>query len=126
MRNGKPVILYIDDDAEFLDSVRLILESNGFMVDSAPSAEEGLRKFKKERPDLIVVDLMMEEVDSGTNFVKEMKLLNNTAPIYLLSSAGDQLSMTTNYADLGLDGIFQKPLHPEKLLSTIKSKLKLS
>ncbi|HBA85976.1 MAG TPA: response regulator [Verrucomicrobia bacterium] len=124
MRNGKNVILYIDDDQDFLDSMRVILEANGYLVDEAPSAEEGLKKFKKERPDLIIVDLMMEEIDSGVNFVKELKLLNNTAPVFMLSSAGDQLNMVTNYADLGLDGVFQKPLHPDKLLATLKEKLK--
>lgn len=124
MRDGKHVILYVDDDQDFLDSVTVILESNNYVVEPASSAEEGLRKYKKERPDLIIVDLMMEEVDSGTNLVKELRLLKNTAPVYLLSSAGDQLNMVTSYSDLGLDGVFQKPLHPDKLLSTLKEKLK--
>ncbi len=124
MRNGKQVILYVDDDQDFLDSMRVILEANGYIVDEASSAEDGLKKYKKERPDLIIVDLMMEEIDSGTNFVKELKLLNNTVPVYMLSSAGDQLNIVTSYSDLGLDGVFQKPVHPDKLLATIKEKLK--
>ena len=124
MKDGKHVILYIDDDQDFLDSVRVILESRQYVVVQANSAEEGLRKYKQERPDLIIVDLMMEEIDSGTNLVKELKLLGNQAPIYMLSSAGDQLNMVTSYGDLGLDGVFQKPLHPEQLLATLKEKLK--
>ncbi len=123
MRDGKYVILYIDDDPDFLDSVRVILESNGYIMEEAHSAEQGLRVYKETKPDLVIVDLMMEEVDSGTSFVKELRLLGNKAPIYMLSSAGDQLSQTTSYVDLGLDGVFQKPIQPQTLLRTLKEKL---
>jgi len=124
MKNGKHVILYIDDDQDFLDAVRAILEANGYLMEEALSAELGIKKFKETKPDLIIVDLMMEEIDSGTSFVKELRLLGNTAPIYMLSSAGDQLHMTTSYSDLGLDGVFQKPIQPDVLVSTLKERLR--
>ena len=124
MRNGKRIILCIDDDPDFLDTIRLILETSGYLMEEADSAETGLKKYKETRPDLIIVDLMMEEIDSGTGFVKELRLLGNTAPVYLLSSAGDQLFMAIDYTDLGLAGIFQKPIQPEVLLSTLREKLK--
>ena len=124
MRNGRYVILCIDDDQDFLDCIRLILEANGYIIEEAVSAEAGLRKYKGAAPDLVIVDLMMEEIDSGTGFVKELRLLGNTAPIYMLSSAGDQLYMTTSYSDLGLDGVFQKPIQPNTLLATLKEKLR--
>ncbi len=123
MRDGKPVILYVDDDQDFLDSMRTILESNGYLMEEAISAETALRKFKAERPDLIIIDLMMEEVDSGVSLVKELRLLKNTAPIYMLSSAGDQLNLAVDYSDLGLEGVFQKPIQPKVLLKTLKEKL---
>jgi DNA-binding response OmpR family regulator len=124
MRNGKHVILCIDDDQDFLDTIRLILEAGGYLIEEADSAEMGLKKYKETRPDLIIVDLMMEEIDSGTGFVKELRLLGNTAPIYLLSSAGDQFFMAIDYTDLGLAGVFQKPIQPDILLSTLREKLK--
>lgn len=124
MRNGRYVILCIDDDQDFLDCIRLILEANGYLMEEALSAEAGLKKYKEVAPDLVVVDLMMEEIDSGTSFVKELRLLGNTAPIYMLSSTGDQLFMATDYTELGLDGIFQKPIQPDILLSTLGEKLK--
>lgn len=123
MKDGKHVILYIDDDQDMLDSVRLILESNGYVMEEAGTAEEGLQKYKECAPDLIIVDLMMEEVDSGTNFTRELKLQNNKAPVYMLSSVGDQLNAEASYSDLGLSGVFQKPIDPKKLISTIKAKL---
>ena len=124
MKDGKNVILCVDDDKDFLDSVRTILETNNYVVAGASSAEEGLKVYKESKPDLVIVDLMMEEIDSGTGLVKELKLLGNKAPVYMLSSAGDQLSMVTDYSTLGLDGVFQKPLQPKQLLATLKEKLK--
>ena len=80
--------------------------------------------YKEVQPDLLIVDLMMEEVDAGTSFVKELRLLGNKAPIYMLSSVGDSLSMSTDYSDLGLSGVLQKPIDPDRLLTLLKSKLK--
>ncbi len=124
MKDGKYVILYVDDDQDYLDTVRAILESAGYIMVEAHSAEEGIKVYKATQPDLILLDLMMEEVDSGTSMIKELRLLNNRAPIYLLSSAGDQLNMVTSYASLGLDGIFQKPVDPKLLLSTLRERLR--
>ena len=66
---------------------------------------------------------MMEEVDAGTNFAREMKLLDNKAPIYMLSSVGDALSQNIDYHDLGLAGVLQKPITPNVLLKTLKKTL---
>jgi CheY-like chemotaxis protein len=76
------------------------------------------------QPDLILVDLMMEEVDAGTNFVKELKALGNTRPVYMLSSVGDALTLSTDYAALGLAGVLQKPISPAVLKSTLRARLK--
>ena len=124
MQDAKPVILYVDDDQDFLDGMRVILESNGYAMLEALSAEEGLRVFKKERPDLVLVDLMMEEIDAGTSFIKELKLLGSDLPIVMISSAGDNLSLTADYTELGLAGLFQKPVDPQTLLTVLKAKLK--
>lgn len=123
MKKGKPVILCVDDDADFLDSMRTIIESNDYIMDTAPSAEQGLRKFKGEKPDLVLVDLMMEEIDSGTNLVKELKLVDNETPVIMLSSVGDDLTRNVDYSEMGMDGVLQKPVDPEHLLSTIEAKL---
>ena len=80
MKNGKHVILYIDDDQDCLDAVRIILEANGYEMVEARSAEEGLRAYKKSNPDCLIVDLMMEEIDAGTSFVRELQILGNKAP----------------------------------------------
>jgi len=124
MRDGKHVILYIDDDPDYRDSLRLVLEANQYIMEEAASAEEGINVFKKSQPDLIIVDLMMEEVDAGTSFVKELKMLGNTAPIYMLSSVGDNLSQNVNASELGLAGVFQKPIDADSLIFVLKTALK--
>jgi DNA-binding response OmpR family regulator len=124
MQNGKYVILIVDDDPDFLQAMRLFFEANGFIVAEAKSAEEGLNIYKKTNPDLILVDLMMEEIDAGTDFAKELKLLGNKAPIYLLSAAGDEMADNIDYAQLGFAGVFQKPIDNKRLINVIKAKLK--
>jgi len=124
MSKRKPVILYVEDDQDFLDGMKLVLEGSGYEMVPALSAEEGLRKYKQRTPDLIIVDLMMEEVDAGTSFVKELKALGNTRPIYMVSSVGDALTLSADYRELGLAGVLQKPVDPPTLLGLLKSKLK--
>jgi DNA-binding response OmpR family regulator len=123
MLDGKHVILCIDDDDDILFFLRTVLEAKGYEVQTATTGEEGLRLFKTTPPDFLIIDLMMEEVDAGTHLVKELKLLGNTAPIYMLSSVGDNLSMTTDYTDLGLSGVLQKPVDEQQLLTILKAKL---
>ncbi|MBN2211629.1 MAG: response regulator [Sedimentisphaerales bacterium] len=123
MKDGKYVILCIDDDPDILESLRIVLEANGYMMVEAGTAEEGLMVYKQTKPDLIIVDLMMEEVDAGTHFVKELQAVQNTAPVYMLSSTGDALNMTTDFSSLGLTGVFQKPIDNATLLKVLKNKL---
>jgi len=119
MREGKPVILYVDDDQDMLENIRLLLEKNGYIMIGARTAEEGLKAYEEEVPDLIILDRMMEEVDSGTVLTKELRALGNTVPIFILSSVGDDMSMVTDYTDLGLAGVLQKPVDFDHLLSII-------
>ena len=123
MKDDKHLILCVDDDPDFLDSIRLILEGNGYVVETANSAEEGLRVYKDITPDLVLVDLMMEEVDAGTTLVRDMRAIGATPPIYMLSSVGDGLSQSTDYSALGLAGVLQKPIDPKVLTATLKAKL---
>lgn len=124
MQDGKYVILCVDDDQDLLDALRMVLESNGYVMVAARSAEEGLKKYKQSKPDLIIVDLMMEEVDAGTGLVRNLKAEGNTRPVYMLSSVGDNLNVTTDYSELGLSGVFQKPIDNKHLLKVLKTKLK--
>ena len=123
MPDQRPVILCIDDDPDILTYLETVLEAEGYEFAGAQSAEEGLRVYDRLHPDIVIVDLMMEEVDSGTGFAKDLRLRENVVPVFLLSSVGDNLNLTADYNSLGLAGVFQKPLAREHLLSVLRAKL---
>ncbi len=124
MKDGKHVILCVDDDQDLLDAMRLVLEKNGYQMVEARSAEQGLKKYMEVKPDLIIVDLMMEEVDAGTGLVRSLKAEGNTRPVYMLSSVGDNLNLNIDYSELGLSGVFQKPIDNQHLLTVLRTQLR--
>jgi two-component system chemotaxis response regulator CheY len=66
----------------------------------------------------------MEEIDAGTRALKEMQAIDGKVPICLLSSTGDYLQGATDTSELGLAGVFQKPVDPKILLGHLRAKLK--
>ncbi len=124
MKDGKFVILCIDNDQDVLDALRIVLEKNNYFMLEAKTAEDGLRIYKAEKLEFIIVDLMMEEVDAGRNFSRELMLLGNKAPVYMLSSVGDSLAQDIDFSELGLTGVLQKPIDFNSLLMTLRMKLK--
>jgi two-component system, OmpR family, KDP operon response regulator KdpE len=123
-QNQQPLILCIDDDPDFLTYVRATLANAGYRVLEAFSAKEGLKLFTAHHPDMVIVDLMMEELDAGALFCKEIRKSGSSVPIYLLSSVGAELHQTTDVSELGFNGVLQKPLRQEDLLKIVKANLK--
>ena len=123
MSDKKPLILCIDDDPDVLSFLRIVLEAAGYDCVGADSAEAGLRAYRETGADAVIVDLMMEEVDSGTAFVKDLLALGNRAPVFMLSSVGDSLNLLTDASALGLTGVFQKPLARAQLLGVLATAL---
>jgi hydrogenase maturation protease len=118
-------ILIIDDDPDIRAAMRVVLESSGFIVGEAADGEEGLKVANRIRPDAILLDLMMETVDAGSKVSVQLKESGYAGPIYLLSAAGDSVRYNIDARDLGLAGIFQKPIDHAVLLKTLRKKLKL-
>lgn len=119
----KRVILCIDDDPDFLAQIEAILTSGGYQVVKAESASEGFEKFEATTPDLIVVDCMMEAVDSGIEFAKELKQRGNKAPVVMTSSIGDSLHKQSDTSEFGLAGVLQKPVEKASLLDFVAKRL---
>lgn len=122
MAEGR-TILHIDDNPDCLETVRAILEFEGYSVVNAQSAADGLKAFEECSPALVIVDLMMEEVDSGARLAQDLRARAKGVPIYMLSGAGDSLSEGLDTAQLGLSGVLQKPIEPEKLIALVKARL---
>jgi len=123
MERSAKTVLVVDDDPDVVDTLRMILERAGYAVVSAPSSEQGLHAYETAAPDVVLVDLMMEEVDAGTSFVKELSLRGNKAPVYMLSSVGDALSRTVDTSSLGLAGVLQKPVDGRTLIVMLQERL---
>jgi two-component system alkaline phosphatase synthesis response regulator PhoP len=120
---NKKTVLVIDDDPDIIDSVKVILGSSGFAVTTAMSGQEGIDAAVSGKPDLILCDMMMERIDAGSKVAEELRKKNVTAPIFLLSSIGDATASNIEIDKLGFNGVFQKPVNPEQLISMIKKTL---
>lgn len=122
-QSGKGRILYVEDDPDYREAVRAILEAAGYEVIEAVSAEEGLAAFREATPDAALVDLMMEEVDAGMTLTKELRAAGASIPIFLLSSVGDALSLERATEELGVAAILQKPIRAETLVGILRARL---
>jgi CheY-like chemotaxis protein len=119
-KDGTLVVLCVDDDPDVLEQLRLLLEPLGYRVVTASSAQGCRGCFDEVCPDLVIIDLMMETIDAGLALARDLRARCARARLYLLSSMGDGLADQVAPDEAGFDGVFQKPLQPELLLSTLR------
>lgn len=117
-------IAIIDDDKDIIDAVSLVLSSKGYNVVSAMNANEGLKLIETEKPDIILLDVMMEEPDDGFFLAMKLRKLGVTTPIFLLTS----ISKVTGFEYAGSENLpveefLEKPLQSDLLLEKIKKYL---
>ena len=120
-------ILLVDDDIDLLEQNKTLLESKGLEVFTAESGEEGLEKFNEIRPDAAIIDLIMEEHDSGFVLCHKLKKteIGKSIPVFILTSAtyetGFKFSATTVEEQkwIKCDGLINKPVVIDDLVSKI-------
>ncbi len=117
-------ILLIDDDPDFSLAHRLVLESAGYIVDEAADGEEGLAKMQANKPDLILMDVMMTSPLEGyytTQQISDDPGLSRI-PILMVSAIAStqyaQAFPTDQYLDIR--EFISKPIEPKKLLEKVK------
>ncbi len=123
-------ILMVDDDADLVAAVKMMLEAHGHQVHSAPNGEQGLRRVAETNPDLIILDIMMDRYTEGFRF---SQLLRNpdddsryagyrSVPILVLSSIHRTTShrFTPREGSLPVDAFLDKSVSPDVLLRTIE------
>jgi adenylate cyclase len=117
-------ILVVDDDPEFVEITRMILEANGYEVASASSGEEALQAMRQARPHLVLLDVMMSDILDGLNVSHEMHAdpdLRDIAVIMvssIITSPHASLFPTDEY--LPIDAWISKPMDPDDLLGRIR------
>jgi CheY-like chemotaxis protein len=122
-------VIIIDDDPDFLRSTGTILKSAGYEVLEASSGKEGLEKSKAEKPDLYIIDLVMETYSEGSRLVEALKSDEETKdkPRIMITSVDLQgpWDAYKQYEQVGCDYVMQKPVSPAELLKYVEKAVSL-
>ena len=127
VKNAK--ILLIDDDVDFVEATKMILESKPYEVVVAYEGEEGLRKAREGNPDLIILDVIMP-VKDGFTTAEQLKADPHLSkiPVLMLTSFTERGGETSIPASRGLEleaeDYIDKPVSPEELLQRVEKHLK--
>ncbi len=123
-------ILIIDDDPDFVAASRMLLETKGYIVVSAPDGETGFSMAKTEQPALLLLDVMMTYDSEGFDLAKKLKDDRSTNHIPVVMVTGIQRAKSLPFGFepdddwLPVKHILEKPVKPELLLSTVAGALK--
>lgn len=119
-------IVIVDDNTDYLFTMKTFLSRNGFEVETAPDGQTGIELIKKERPNLVMLDVMMETTFSGFEVCRQIRNdpeLKNT-PIIGITGMEDELGLKFDKYDdaeyFSPDVFFDKPVDKDALLEKIK------
>ena len=124
-------ILVVDDDPDILDALTMILESKDYEVTTAQNGIEALANLKAEKPDLMILDLLMPKMD-GFAVCKELQDVRwskyRSVPILILTSVREEASRRRYELETGLeldvDDYVEKPISPDILLERVERLIK--
>jgi len=128
---GRKKILLIDDDIDFVEATKIILESKSYDVAVAHDGKEGLKKVNTERPNLIILDVMMPEID-GYEVCAKLKSdpQYEHIPVLLLTAVGEAMSSTKYTLEMGMkieaDDYIPKPVEPAALVERVEKLFRIS
>jgi CheY-like chemotaxis protein len=122
-------ILLVDDDRDFLEMNRGVLEARGYRVRCAADARSALAAAEAERPDLVVTDLMMDRLDAGFSLARTLKERYGGLPIILVTAVSVQRGFDfrprgrPDLAAMHADAYFDKPVDPAALAARVEELL---
>ena len=122
-------VLLVDDDPDFIEANSIVLEASGFEVLSASSGAEGLRMVMEEKPDIVILDVMMEHTDEGFAVARRIRSrLRSDVPIIMLTSVGKVTGCDFNPEEnpdfFPVDVFLEKPVPPSILVNRVREVLK--
>lgn len=129
MKKRQPKILLIDDDVDFVTATKAVLESRLYQVTTAYEGNEGLKKAREEKPDLIILDIIMP-TKSGFTVCDELKRDPQLSkiPVLLLTSLSQRIGEVSISVSEGLtveaEDYIDKPVSPEELFKRVDRQLK--
>jgi CheY-like chemotaxis protein len=129
---AEKTILVIDDDIDLVEIIRVMLENQGFRVIDAQTGDRGLALAVQQKPDLILLDVMMGKVDEGFQVAYQLRSNDITAetPILMLTAVTDQTGFDFDPKRdkdfLPVNEFLEKPVSPRTLLDTVRKHLPTS
>jgi DNA-binding response OmpR family regulator len=119
-------ILIVDDDPDVTETIRLVLEKEGHKISSASNQRDGLAAVEKFKPELLILDVMMEESDDGIAMAQELRRRGFKKPILMLTSLGSVTGYTFGSQEgvVPVDDFQEKPIAPAKLAAHVAALLK--
>ena len=122
----KPYILIVDDDADIMEGILMILETQPYRLDTARDGKQCMDMIKNEVPDLVILDLLMPKMD-GWGVIREMRSTPkySSVPILILSTVIEDASHRRYELETGMSmdiqGYVQKPAKPANLLQRVEN-----
>jgi len=119
-------VLLVDDDIDFLTQMQMQLEAAGFEVTTAASQAEAEELLEKMKPDLAIVDLMMENMDGGFVLCHRIKKLDENIPVIMATAVSSETGLEFDRATdderswLKADALLTKPVRFEQLMGEIE------
>ncbi len=119
-QNQSRSILYIEDDPEMIDLVSMILSRRGYSVKGAHGGRHGLDLITAEKPELILLDLMMPDID-GWDVYQQIKGNPDTRdiPVIVITAKSQTIDKVLGLHIAGVDDYLCKPFHPQELWDSI-------
>ncbi len=126
MSAGPKRILYIEDDSEMIDLVRMIVTRNGYELIGAYGGRQGLDAILTEKPDLVLLDLMMPDVD-GWDVYQQIKASEETRhiPVIIITAKAQPIDKVLGITIAKVDDYICKPFRPQELLESIEKVISL-
>ena len=114
-------IAIIDDDPDIVEANSILLESNGFSVVTAGAVDEAIALVSREHPDLIILDVMMQEPDDGFYLANKFRKMGVDAPIIMLTSVSKAIGFNFGASEMvPIEEFLEKPVPPSTLLDRVK------
>lgn len=115
---SKLTILFVEDEQDLREALESAIGDEFFKFIVARDGDDGLKKFKKYKPDIVITDIMMPVVD-GLSMAKEIKNISKQTPIVILSAFSEKERLLSAI-DVGIDKYLIKPIDPDELLKALK------
>jgi len=119
-------VLIVDDDPDLLDAGRLVLEKEGHKIASAVNRRDGMQAIESFRPDLLILDIIMEQPDDGIAMAQDLRRKGFKAPILMLTSISKVTGMEYGKDDalVPVDDFQEKPIDPAGLVAKVNALLR--